>query len=76
MDRPESGAPINRLVVPALQVRDSGERTRVTIPRHGHAEEPVIELVREGDVVRAIDITCSCGQRIRLLCDYGPTAGP
>jgi len=36
MDRSGTGMPIVRTVVPALQVRDSGERTRVVIPRHCH----------------------------------------
>jgi hypothetical protein len=74
MDRPEPETSAGGALVPAPQVRLSAERTRVVIPHQGHLAEPVIELVREGDVVRAIDITCCCGQRYRLLCEYG-TAG-
>jgi hypothetical protein len=33
-------------------------------------EGPLVELVREDGVIRAIDITCACGQRVRLLCTY------
>ncbi|HKI37322.1 MAG TPA: hypothetical protein VKA46_36045 [Gemmataceae bacterium] len=37
---------------------------------------PQIELVRDGEVIQAIDVTCSCGQKIRLRCLYeGPVAG-
>lgn len=31
-----------------------------------------VELISEGDVVKAIDVTCSCGQKIRLWCSYEP----
>jgi hypothetical protein len=34
------------------------------------SDEPRIELIREGDLIRAIDVTCSCGKRIRLVCEY------
>jgi hypothetical protein len=43
---------------------------------HGCAEgteagdAPRIELVRNGDVVQAIDVTCSCGKSFRLWCSY------
>ncbi len=33
---------------------------------------PKIELIRDGDVVQAIDVTCSCGETIRLWCSYEP----
>ncbi len=33
---------------------------------------PHIELIRDGDVVQAIDVTCSCGATIRLWCSYEP----
>ena len=38
-------------------------------PAHRHTN-PTIELVKEGDVVRAIDVTCACGQIMRLWCQY------
>jgi hypothetical protein len=42
----------------------------VAVPGHEPRDQPLIELVREGDVVRAIDVTCPCGCRIRVLCEY------
>lgn len=57
-------------VVPGHCVRLSGEAS-VSIPRNGAgAAEPRIELIREGDLIKAIDVTCTCGQRIRLRCIY------
>jgi hypothetical protein len=60
----------NRAVVPGHCVRLSGERVRVDIPGQKPPGEPRVEVVRQGEVIRLIDITCACGQHIRLHCDY------
>lgn len=60
-------------LVPADRVRVAAEPVRVGPAVAGHAEAhgpPKITLVREDGVVRAIDVVCSCGERIRILCDY------
>jgi hypothetical protein len=59
-------------VIPASRVNRAGQ------PRCVGAVEsedkpgagPLVELVREDGVIRAIDVTCSCGERIRLRCTY------
>ena len=57
-------------IVPGQCVRLTGETARVTIPGQANSAGPTIELIRDGDVVRAIDVTCACGKRIRLKCVY------
>jgi hypothetical protein len=60
------------LVVPAARVTVTGEAVRVGPPR-ARADgkpEPTIQVIREGDVVRVIQIVCSCGERICVRCDY------
>ena len=38
---------------------------------HTHANgQAAVELVLEGDVVKAIDVTCSCGEKMRIWCSY------
>jgi hypothetical protein len=37
---------------------------------HGHAGQPVVTLLREGDRVTRIRIHCACGQEIELDCVY------
>lgn len=63
-----SGA--GRAVIPATQVRVSTEPARVEPPRHAGDCEPRIDLIRDGDQIRAIDIRCGCGKRIFLQCEY------
>lgn len=58
-------------VLSGQQVKVSNDTVRIGAPvahvKHG---EPTIQLVREDGVIRAIDITCGCGERIRIQCDY------
>lgn len=61
-----------RAVIPARAVRaareeaSSGERQQAAAAPAG----PKVELVREGGVIRAIDVTCTCGERLRIVCEY------
>ena len=57
-------------VVPGRCVKVVGEAARVGIPGQDSRAEPHIELIRDGDLIQAVDVTCSCGQRIRLRCLY------
>jgi hypothetical protein len=66
-DRP-GGGPIvagDRVVVSAEAVRVGP--ASAPAPRPG---EPAVQLVREDGVIRAIDVTCACGERIRIRCEY------
>ena len=60
-------------VLPGHRVIQTSETTRVGSP-HVHSPaasgQPKVELVREGDVVKAIDVTCSCGETMRIWCSY------
>ena len=62
---------IHRSVVPHHHVRVASEAARVAIPgQAGLVAEPHVTLIRDGDVVKAVEIVCSCGQRLRLNCVY------
>ncbi len=37
----------------------------------GAPEAPQIEVIRHGQWVQALDITCTCGCQLRVLCEYG-----
>ncbi|MBY0232933.1 MAG: hypothetical protein K2W96_26925 [Gemmataceae bacterium] len=73
MSAPEAVLKMSR-VVSATCVREGEPRVTIPVPGHGCADEPRIELVREGEVVRAIDIACPCGRRLRVLCDFPGSA--
>jgi hypothetical protein len=58
-------------VVTSARIRVADDPVRVGAPvvtlAHG---EPKIQVVREDGVVRAIDVTCGCGEKVRIRCDY------
>jgi hypothetical protein len=59
------------LLVPANRVRNSEESVSIGVPRAGESRgEPKIQLVREGGVIKAIEVVCACGELIRIRCDY------
>jgi hypothetical protein len=69
-DEGTEGMAAGGAVVPGRLVRLAPEPVRVAIPGHGAHAEPQVEIIREGDVIQAIDVVCTCGRRIRLRCLY------
>ncbi len=39
-------------------------------PTSGH--EVSVEAIKEGDRVTKLIVTCRCGEKIEILCAYGP----
>ena len=41
-------------------------------PRPATAErrDPRVEVIREGNLVRGVEVICACGERVRLRFDY------
>lgn len=74
MDRMSS--PIMRdlaqpVVVPGSRVIRSSELAHVGVPHlAAHNDVPKVDLVMEANIVRAIDVTCSCGKKFRIWCSY------
>ena len=58
------------VVVPGNRVVRSAEVAHVGGRHELHHPKPTIELVTEGNIVRAIDVTCPCGQKVRLWCSF------
>ncbi len=46
------------------------EAIQVPIPNWDAGAVPGIKVNKENDVVRSIEITCSCGQTMQIVCDY------
>jgi hypothetical protein len=57
-------------IVPGDRVIRSAEVARVGGRPTSHDGEPMIELITEANIVRAIDVTCACGHKMRLWCSY------
>ena len=60
---------LKRNVVPGQWIRVGEEPVPVGGPRQPAPSEPQVTLIREGDVIKAIDVTCTCGKQMRLRCD-------
>lgn len=56
-------------LVPSHCVRLAQERMLLSPPGHDDSE-PQIILIRDGDVVRAIEVVCTCGKRVRMNCVF------
>lgn len=69
MSVPDGPLKVTR-VVSAPCVREGEDRAVIPVPGHECADEPTLELVREGDIVRAIDVSCPCGRKFRILCEF------
>ena len=63
----EGGA---RRIVPGSQVHYGVEPVRVPIAGETRADTPHLRVVKEQEQITAIEITCSCGCQLRLICDY------
>jgi hypothetical protein len=58
-------------VIPAARVRVSRESVPIGGPRPAEPRgEPKVHLVRDGGVIRAIEVICACGELIRIRCEY------
>lgn len=77
-NKPSSASTVNfshSAVIPGDRVVRSHDVVQVGgRPHLKHDGTASVELITEGDVVKAIDVTCSCGQKIRLWCSYEPAA--
>lgn len=68
--------PANSVVVPGSRVIRSAEVAHVGGRPEISTHVPSIELVTEANIVRAIDVTCACGEKMRLWCSYESDAEP
>jgi hypothetical protein len=57
-------------IVPGSHVTLTPEKRLVGPPGEETAGEPEIRLIREGDAIKAIEVTCTCGRHVRLNCVY------
>jgi hypothetical protein len=64
----------SRGVVSGHHVQVSGHSARVGAPSSISEGKPHVQIVRDGDIVKFIEVTCSCGKRLRLRCVQGPLA--
>lgn len=60
-----------RSLIPQPRPRASKPTRLVEIPSgSGNPAEPAVRLIRKGDVIEAIHLTCTCGRQTRIVCEY------
>lgn len=57
-------------VHPAHRVYMSEATAWVGMPGQAPPAEPLVTLIRNGDHVQAIEVTCTCGKTIRMNCEF------
>jgi hypothetical protein len=65
---------MERVIVKHHRVTD--QRVAPSARERHAAETATVRLVREGDVVRALEITCACGERTTVELRYDGDAPP
>jgi hypothetical protein len=58
-------------VIDASMVRISAEPKRIPVPSDGATNEASVDVMRHGDAVAGVEVTCTCGNCIRLRFEYG-----
>ena len=66
--KPQSSAPTNRLLRQSTSALKSGHK--VTVGPAQASTEPAIEVTRNEQGIETIEVTCACGERIIIRCDY------
>jgi hypothetical protein len=71
-------APSAPAVIAAQEVRVGPHTHRIAVPGAGNstpaaptASAPSVEPIRNGDVIIGVEVTCTCGQKIRIAFDTG-----
>ena len=58
----------------ALVAKSAGPGASLAAHTRPDADTPTVEVIKQGDKVARIVVTCSCGERIDLECIYPPGA--
>jgi hypothetical protein len=57
-------------IVPSDRVIRSVELAHIGNQNVAERHTPTVELITDDNIVRAIDITCQCGTKMRVWCSY------
>ena len=65
----------NKKIVPRSQVNIVSDPVQVPVSEEYGLGSPQLEVKRDNDQITEIEVTCSCGCRMRLVCEYENTGG-
>ncbi len=62
----------DRRILPRAQVNLSSDPVQVGLPIDPESASPSLRIIRDQDLVTKIEVACSCGCKMRILCNYDP----
>ena len=78
MSKSDNPAANATAVIAAQEVRVGPHTHRIAVPGAGSpapvpptSNAPTVEPIRSGELIVGVEVTCSCGQRIRIAFDRG-----
>lgn len=66
----DAPAPQGGNIVHNRRIRVDEQTAHIHLPGSAATNEPRVEMVREGGVVRSIIVRCACGCATQLVCEY------
>ena len=61
--------PGHRILIKSSQSAPPGPH-KLTLPHECAPAAPTVKVIKDGDTVRAIEVTCVCGEVVRLECAF------
>ena len=59
-----------RTVIPGQRIRVTPQAATVAVPGPECFDDVTVDVVRNGERIEAINISCTCGRQLRLVCEY------
>lgn len=70
MNKQRVGGTTSGCVIPNQRVVVVSAPVQIPSPQTDGGDPAGLRIQRDGELVRSIEVTCSCGEVIRLECDY------
>lgn len=57
-------------VLPKQRILVGGGSAQIGIGQRDSPDSLAVNVIKNGTLIQAIEITCPCGKSVRLLCEY------
>lgn len=63
-------SPIHSNLIQHESIVPGADQKKVVIGPRKDCPTPEIQLIKNGDIIESIEVTCRCGETIRIECQY------